>query len=76
MWRSRDAKEQASRARRAVALYDSVTVLPGGKPRQQQQQVDTIDTEEREEERGRMPGEPHGKMSKSMSYEVNPIYSV
>ena len=71
MWRSRDAKEQASRARRAVALYDSVTVLPG-----QRQQADTIDTEEREEERGRMPGEPHGMMSKSMSYEVNPIYSV
>ena len=75
MWRSRDAKEQANRARRAVALYDSVTVLPGGKPGQQLQ-ADTIHTEEREEERCRMPGEPHGKMSKSMSYEVNPIYSV
>ena len=69
--RSRVAREE-TRQKRGAQLYDSIVV------RSDSAGSSDPGAESRKEAMVRMPGEmePGGTMSKAMSYDVNPIYSL
>ena len=71
--RSRQEKQKEDRARRAVQLYDSVTIMPSSKEKliSKSNNVAIIPSKERGVH---MPGEMGGTMTKAMSYDVTPIY--
>ena len=73
--RSRHEKRKEDRARRAVQLYDSVTIMPSNNSKEKliskTNKVAIIPCKERGLH---MPGEMGGTMTKAMSYDVTPIY--
>ena len=75
--RSRHERREEDRARRAVQLYDSVTIMPStGKEKliNKSTPVAIIPSKERVAHMSHMPGEMGGTMTKAMSYDVTPIY--
>ena len=69
--RSRHAREE-SRKMRGAELYDSIVVKSDSESDQRKEKNET----ENKKISILMPGEMGGTMSKAMSYDVNPIYSL
>ena len=69
--RSRQAREE-SRKMRGAELYDSIVVKSDSESDQRKEKNET----ENKKISILMPGEMGGTMSKAMSYDVNPIYSL
>ena len=73
--RSRNEKQKEDRARRAVQLYDSVTIMPSNDTKEKLISKNSNVAIISSKDAGvRMPGELGGTMTKAMSYDVNPIY--
>ena len=72
--RSRQEKQKEDRARRAVQLYDSVTIIPSNTKEKLISKTNNVAIISSKERGVCMPGELGGTMTKAMSYDVTPIY--
>merc|ERR1712025_1491073 len=72
-FRSRNEKQKEDRARRAVQLYDSVTIMPSNDTKEKLISKNSNVAIISSKDSGvHMPGELGGTMTKAMSYDVNP----